>query len=216
MLVRRPSWRCSKLTSPSTHSIRTPITRKLSRHAPSPRQNVTDGAAWLVTCNTMVRPARQARRSAPWAFARPPPLLPWLPPVPLSFALCASSFPPRIRRKEPRVKTVIEIGRKMRPFLLHPHDGVLLKCGRATRGGDRLVPSPASAPHRPPVHGRRTGGSQPASDRTRQRGVRAPDDVQHVNWQNRAHFLAMSARLMRRILVDYARSKGYQKRGGEP
>ena len=39
-------------------------------------------------------------------------------------------------------------------------------------------------------------------------------DVQHVNWQNRAHFLAMSARLMRRVLVDYARSKGYQKRGG--
>jgi RNA polymerase sigma factor (TIGR02999 family) len=39
-------------------------------------------------------------------------------------------------------------------------------------------------------------------------------DVQYVNWQNRAHFLAMSARLMRRILVDYARSKGYQKRGG--
>jgi len=39
-------------------------------------------------------------------------------------------------------------------------------------------------------------------------------DVQHVDWQNRAHFLAMSARLMRRILVDVARSKGYQKRGG--
>jgi RNA polymerase sigma factor (TIGR02999 family) len=39
-------------------------------------------------------------------------------------------------------------------------------------------------------------------------------DVQHVNWQNRAHFLAVSARLMRRILVDFARSKGYQKRGG--
>ena len=32
-------------------------------------------------------------------------------------------------------------------------------------------------------------------------------DVQQVNWQNRAHFLAMSARLMRRILVDFARSK---------
>ena len=40
-------------------------------------------------------------------------------------------------------------------------------------------------------------------------------DVQHVNWQNRAHFLAMSARLMRRILVDLARSKGCVKRGGE-
>jgi len=39
-------------------------------------------------------------------------------------------------------------------------------------------------------------------------------DVQHVNWQNRAHFLAMSARLMRRILVDHARSKRSQKRGG--
>jgi ECF sigma factor/Sigma-70, region 4 len=29
-------------------------------------------------------------------------------------------------------------------------------------------------------------------------------DTQHVNWQNRAHFLAMAARLMRRILVDLA------------
>jgi RNA polymerase sigma factor (TIGR02999 family) len=40
-------------------------------------------------------------------------------------------------------------------------------------------------------------------------------DVQQVNWQNRAHFLAMAARLMRRILVDAARSKRYQKRGGD-
>lgn len=38
--------------------------------------------------------------------------------------------------------------------------------------------------------------------------------TRHVNWQNRAHFLAMAARLMRRILVDFARSKHYQKRGG--
>jgi RNA polymerase sigma factor (TIGR02999 family) len=35
-----------------------------------------------------------------------------------------------------------------------------------------------------------------------------------VNWQDRAHFFAMSSRLMRRVLVDFARSKGYQKRGG--
>ena len=35
-----------------------------------------------------------------------------------------------------------------------------------------------------------------------------------VNWQNRAHFLAVAARLMRRILVDFARAKRYQKRGG--
>ena len=40
-------------------------------------------------------------------------------------------------------------------------------------------------------------------------------DVQQINWQDRAHFLAMSARLMRRTLVDHARAKGYQKRGGD-
>jgi RNA polymerase sigma factor (TIGR02999 family) len=40
-------------------------------------------------------------------------------------------------------------------------------------------------------------------------------DLQDVNWQNRAHFYAVSAQLMRRILVDYARSRSYSKRGGE-
>jgi RNA polymerase sigma-70 factor, ECF subfamily len=39
-------------------------------------------------------------------------------------------------------------------------------------------------------------------------------DVQKVEWQDRAHFFAISARLMRRILVDYARARGYAKRGG--
>jgi len=39
-------------------------------------------------------------------------------------------------------------------------------------------------------------------------------DASQVAWQNRAHFLAISANLMRRILVDFARSRGYQKRGG--
>jgi len=39
-------------------------------------------------------------------------------------------------------------------------------------------------------------------------------DVERIRWQNRAHFLAVAARLMRRILVDFARSRGYQKRGG--
>jgi RNA polymerase sigma factor (TIGR02999 family) len=38
-------------------------------------------------------------------------------------------------------------------------------------------------------------------------------DIQAVNWQDRAHFFAMCARLMRRILTDYARSRNYQKRG---
>lgn len=39
-------------------------------------------------------------------------------------------------------------------------------------------------------------------------------EVDRVDWQDRAHFLATAARLMRRILVDHARAKGYQKRGG--
>jgi RNA polymerase sigma factor (TIGR02999 family) len=39
-------------------------------------------------------------------------------------------------------------------------------------------------------------------------------DIRQVQWQNRAHFLAISSRLMRRILVDHARARGYQKRGG--
>ena len=40
-------------------------------------------------------------------------------------------------------------------------------------------------------------------------------DLKSVSWQNRAHFFAVSAQLMRRILVDYARSRSYSKRGGE-
>lgn len=39
-------------------------------------------------------------------------------------------------------------------------------------------------------------------------------DCQKVNWQDRAHFFAVSAQLMRRILIDFARSRGYLKRGG--
>jgi len=38
-------------------------------------------------------------------------------------------------------------------------------------------------------------------------------DWKNVHWQNRAHFFGVSAQLMRRILVDFARSRGYQKRG---
>jgi RNA polymerase sigma-70 factor (ECF subfamily) len=39
-------------------------------------------------------------------------------------------------------------------------------------------------------------------------------DIRRVEWQDRAHFLAVCAQLMRRILIDFARSRGYQKRGG--
>ncbi len=39
-------------------------------------------------------------------------------------------------------------------------------------------------------------------------------DQKDVRWQNRAHFFGIAAQMMRRILVDYARSRNYAKRGG--
>ena len=39
-------------------------------------------------------------------------------------------------------------------------------------------------------------------------------DQKEVRWQNRAHFFGIAAQMMRRILVDYARSRQYAKRGG--
>jgi RNA polymerase sigma-70 factor, ECF subfamily len=39
-------------------------------------------------------------------------------------------------------------------------------------------------------------------------------DARQVRLENRTHFFAVAARLMRQILVDFARARGYQKRGG--
>ncbi|RPI25136.1 MAG: sigma-70 family RNA polymerase sigma factor [Acidobacteria bacterium] len=39
-------------------------------------------------------------------------------------------------------------------------------------------------------------------------------DLKGIDWQDRAHFFALAATFMRRILVDFARARGYQKRGG--
>jgi RNA polymerase sigma factor (TIGR02999 family) len=39
-------------------------------------------------------------------------------------------------------------------------------------------------------------------------------DARNVQWQDRAHFFAISAQLMRRILVHWARSRNFAKRGG--
>jgi len=40
-------------------------------------------------------------------------------------------------------------------------------------------------------------------------------DQRRVEWQNRAHFFGIAARLMREILIEYARGRHRQKRGGE-
>jgi RNA polymerase sigma factor (TIGR02999 family) len=42
--------------------------------------------------------------------------------------------------------------------------------------------------------------------------LRVPD-ARHLRWQDRAHFIGIAARLMRRILVDHARVRGFRKRG---
>lgn len=39
-------------------------------------------------------------------------------------------------------------------------------------------------------------------------------DVQRVRWQDRSHFFAVAARVMRRVLVDHARGRNREKRGG--
>ena len=39
-------------------------------------------------------------------------------------------------------------------------------------------------------------------------------DQSQVSWQNRAHFFGVAAQMMRRILVDHARTKHREKRGG--
>ena len=40
-------------------------------------------------------------------------------------------------------------------------------------------------------------------------------NVQKVDWQGRSHFYAICARMMRRVLTDFARSRRYPKRGGD-
>ncbi len=63
------------------------------------------------------------------------------------------------------------------------------------------------------LHGERANHSVQATELVNEAYLRLVD-VQHVDWQNRTHFLAMSARLMRRVLVDLARSRAADKRGG--
>lgn len=40
-------------------------------------------------------------------------------------------------------------------------------------------------------------------------------DQKDIQWQDRAHFFGIAARLMRQVLVDYARTRRYAKRGGD-
>ena len=61
--------------------------------------------------------------------------------------------------------------------------------------------------------GERAGHSLQATGLVNEAYVRLVDG-QAVQWHDRAHFLSVAARLMRRILVDHARARRAEKRGG--
>jgi len=101
------------------------------------------------------------------------------------------------------------------------HQGEVTALLQAWRGGDqgaleKLVPLVyAELRRRARAHMRREQASNTLEatelvHETFERLVRA----RQVDWRDRTHFFAVWARLMRRVLVDHARSRGYLKRGG--
>jgi RNA polymerase sigma factor (TIGR02999 family) len=94
---------------------------------------------------------------------------------------------------------------------------LLLQWGQGDQGAlDRLIPLVHEELHRIArrcMAGEHVGHSLQATALVNEAFVRLVDG-KAVQWHDRAHFLAVSARVMRRILVDHARAKQYQKRGG--
>ena len=81
---------------------------------------------------------------------------------------------------------------------------------------ERLTPLVYRALHRLAVHymvGEKPGHTLQATALLNEAFIRLID-WKNVQWQNRAHFFSVAAQLMRRTLVDYARSRVYAKRGG--
>jgi RNA polymerase sigma factor (TIGR02999 family) len=82
---------------------------------------------------------------------------------------------------------------------------------------DQLVPLVHGELHRLARHymnGERPGHSLQITELVNEAYLRLVD-WKNVRWQNRAHFFGVAAQMMRRILVDFARSRHYAKRGGE-
>jgi len=92
---------------------------------------------------------------------------------------------------------------------------------RAWRGGDdvaldRLMPQVYSELHRLAHHymrRERPGHVLQTTDLVNEAFIRLVD-AREVDWRDRAHFFAISSNLMRRILVGFARTRGYQKGSG--
>jgi len=82
---------------------------------------------------------------------------------------------------------------------------------------DRLIPLVHDELHRMAhrhMSGERQGHTLQTSALVNEVYLRLVDSGR-VHWKNRAHFFAISAAVMRRILVDFARARNYQKRGGK-
>lgn len=82
---------------------------------------------------------------------------------------------------------------------------------------DKLAPLVYEELHRLARHymsGERVGHTLQTTELVDEAYVRLID-WKNVRWQNRAHFFGVAAQMMRRILVDIARSRQYAKRGGE-
>jgi len=95
--------------------------------------------------------------------------------------------------------------------------GLLLDWRHGDAGAlDRLIPLVHAELHQIAercMRGERAGHSLQATALVNEAYLRLVD-AQHVDWQDRTHFLAMSARLMRRVLVENARARLTDKRGG--
>ena len=81
---------------------------------------------------------------------------------------------------------------------------------------DRLIPLVSTELHRLAHHymrDERAGHTLQTTALVNEAYVRLVD-ASRVEWRDRAHFFAVSANLMRRILVDFARKRRYRKRGG--
>ena len=95
--------------------------------------------------------------------------------------------------------------------------GLLVKWGRGDKGAlERLIPLVYRELHqiaRRHMRHEGAGHSLQATALVNEVYLRLVD-ADEVEWHDRAHFLAVAARVMRRILVDHARARHSEKRGG--
>ncbi len=119
------------------------------------------------------------------------------------------------------VENVKRHGSSLESAITNPDTTVtalLKEWGRGDEGAlERLMPLVHAELHRTArrcMAGERVGHSLQATALVNEAFVRLVDG-KAVAWNDRAHFLAVSAQVMRRILVDHARARRYQKRGGD-